>query len=62
MEQFSVTGMSCAACVSHVEKAVKGVEGVKNVSVSLLINSMGVEFASPATAQTICDAVKAAGY
>jgi len=62
LEQFNVTGMSCAACVSHVEKAVSGVEGVNTVSVSLLTNSMSVDFAAPATAQSICDAVKNAGY
>ncbi|MBR5261115.1 MAG: heavy metal translocating P-type ATPase, partial [Oscillospiraceae bacterium] len=50
------------ACVSHVEKAVQGVEGVSTVSVSLLTNSMSVDYSAPATAQTICDAVKNAGY
>ena len=60
--KFSVTGMTCAACSAHVEKAVKGVEGVKSVSVSLLTNSMVVDFDSPATAQKICDAVSAGGY
>jgi P-type Cu2+ transporter len=54
--------MTCAACSAHVEKAVAAVPGVKNVSVSLLTNSMGVEFASPATAETICAAVDRAGY
>ena len=43
MEQFNVEGMSCAACVAHVEKAVRSVEGVEDVSVSLLTNSMTVE-------------------
>ena len=42
MEQFNVEGMSCAACVAHVEKAVRSVEGVEDVSVSLLTNSMTV--------------------
>ena len=43
MEQFSVTGMSCAACSARVEKAVANVDGVTSCSVSLLTNSMGVE-------------------
>ena len=43
MEQYTVTGMSCAACSSRVEKAVSGVPGVTACSVSLLTNSMGVE-------------------
>ena len=62
MQQFSVTGMSCAACSAHVEKAVAALPGVKSVSVSLLTNSMGVEFEAPATAQEICAAVDKAGY
>ena len=41
-EKYLVTGMSCAACQAHVEKAVKGVEGVTSCSVSLLTNSMNV--------------------
>ena len=61
-QKFSVSGMTCAACSAHVEKAVRGVEGVSEVSVSLLTNSMGVDFAAPATTQKICDAVSAAGY
>ncbi|MBQ3103221.1 MAG: heavy metal translocating P-type ATPase, partial [Oscillospiraceae bacterium] len=61
-KKFDVTGMTCAACSAHVEKAVKGVEGVKSVSVSLLTNSMLVDFAAPATAGTIEDAVAKAGY
>ena len=60
MEQFTVTGMSCAACQARVEKAVSKVEGVKSCSVSLLTNSMGVEgSASPAE---IIAAVENAGY
>ena len=43
MEQYRVTGMSCAACSSRVEKAVSNVPGVTSCSVSLLTNSMGVE-------------------
>ena len=60
MEQYNVTGMSCAACSARVEKAVSAVEGVTGCSVSLLTNSMGVEgTASPAA---IIAAVEAAGY
>lgn len=60
MEQYSVTGMSCAACSARVEKAVSQVEGVTSCSVNLLTNSMGVEgTASPAD---IIAAVEAAGY
>lgn len=62
MEKFDVTGMTCAACSAHVERAVHGVEGVKEVTVSLLTNSMTVDFSSPATAEKICAAVSAAGY
>lgn len=60
MEQYSVTGMSCAACSARVEKAVSQVEGVTSCSVSLLTNSMGVE--GTASAQTIIAAVEEAGY
>lgn len=60
MEQYNVTGMSCAACQSRVEKAVGKVPGVKSVSVSLLTNSMGVE--GNAAAADIIAAVQAAGY
>ena len=62
MQKFTVTGMSCAACSAHVEKAVRAVPGVQSVAVSLLTNSMVVEFAAPATAENICAAVSAAGY
>lgn len=62
MEKFDVTGMTCAACSAHVERAVRGVEGVKEVTVSLLTNSMTVDFSSPATTEKICAAVSAAGY
>ena len=61
-EKFSVSGMTCAACSAHVEKAVRNVAGVQEVSVSLLTNSMQVDFAAPATEQEICAAVAAAGY
>ncbi len=60
MTQFNITGMSCAACVARVEKAVNGVEGVESCSVSLLTNSMGVE--GSADPQKIISAVIEAGY
>lgn len=61
-EKFNITGMTCAACSAHVEKAVKEVDGVQSVSVNLLMNSMVAEYENPATAQSICQAVEAAGY
>ena len=60
MEQYTVTGMSCAACSARVEKAVSAVPGVTSCSVSLLTNSMGVE--GTASAQAVVSAVQAAGY
>ncbi len=60
MEQFNVTGMSCAACQTRVEKAVAAVPGVESCSVSLLTNSMGVEGSADAAA--IVKAVEDAGY
>ena len=60
MQQFIVTGMSCAACSARVEKAVSKVEGVTSCSVSILTNSMGVE--GTAADQAIIQAVEAAGY
>ena len=60
MEQYTVTGMSCAACSSRVEKAVSRVPGVTSCSVSLLTNSMGVE--GTASQSEIIAAVEAAGY
>lgn len=60
MEQYTVTGMSCAACSARVEKAVSKVPGVVSCSVSLLTNSMGVE--GNVSAQDIIAAVKNAGY
>lgn len=60
MEQYNVTGMSCAACSARVEKAVSGVAGVTACSVNLLTNSMGVE--GTASSADIVAAVKAAGY
>ena len=61
-EKFQVTGMTCAACSAHVEKAVAGVTGVHQVNVNLLMNSMVVEYGEPASSQSICAAVEAAGY
>lgn len=60
MEQYNVTGMSCAACSARVEKAVKNVPGVTSCSVSLLTNSMGVE--GKASEAAIIKAVEEAGY
>ena len=60
MKQYIVTGMSCAACSTRVEKAVSAVPGVTSCSVSLLTNSMGVE--GSATSETIIKAVTDAGY
>ena len=60
MEQYNVTGMSCAACSARVEKAVRKVPGVTGCSVSLLTNSMGVE--GTATPAAIVQAVQEAGY
>jgi Cu2+-exporting ATPase len=60
MEQYNVTGMSCAACSARVEKAVSQVPGVTSCSVSLLTNSMGVE--GTASEQAVVAAVTAAGY
>ena len=61
-QKFSVTGMTCAACSAHVEKAVKGLAGVQEVQVNLLGNSMSVTYNEPLTAQQICEAVAKAGY
>ena len=60
MKQYTVTGMSCAACSTRVEKTVSKVPGVTSCSVSLLTNSMGVE--GSATDQEIIKAVVDAGY
>ena len=60
MEQYNVTGMSCAACSARVEKAVSALEGVTSCSVNLLTNSMGVE--GTADSATVIAAVEAAGY
>lgn len=60
MEQYNVTGMSCAACSARVEKAVSKVPGVTSCSVSLLTNSMGVE--GTASPGDVIAAVEQAGY
>lgn len=60
MTQFNITGMSCAACVARVEKAVNSLDGVKSCSVSLLTNSMGVE--GDIDTRKIISAVENAGY
>ena len=60
MEQFNVTGMTCAACQARVEKAVNAIDGVDSCAVSLLTNSMGVE--GSASPDMIIKAVEAAGY
>ena len=60
MQHYTVTGMTCASCVAHVEKAVQGVAGVEQVSVSLLTNSMQVE--GSASPQAVIKAVEDAGY
>ena len=61
-DKFQVSGMTCAACSAHVEKAAASVPGVNEVSVNLLMNSMVVEYEEPATAEDICAAVTSAGY
>ena len=62
-EKFQVTGMTCAACSAHVEKAVSALEGVEEVSVSLLTNSMMVSWDEEReSADSICRAVSDAGY
>lgn len=60
MTQYNVTGMSCAACVARVEKAVSKIDGVNSCSVSLLTNSMNVD--GSADSSTIIKAVQNAGY
>lgn len=61
-EKFNVTGMTCAACSAHVEKAVREVAGVAAVSVNLLMNNMLVGYEEPATGELICQAVEKVGY
>ena len=60
MQQYTITGMSCAACSARVEKAVSAVPGVTSCSVSLLTNSMGVE--GSAAPEAVIAAVENAGY
>ena len=60
MEQYNITGMSCAACQARVEKAVNAIDGVESCAVSLLTNSMGVQ--GSASAEEIIKAVESAGY
>lgn len=60
--KFDVKGMSCAACVAHVDKAVRGVEGVKDCQVNLLTNSMEVEYSDPSIVKKINMAVSKVGY
>lgn len=60
MTQYNVTGMSCAACVARVEKAVSKIDGVNSCSVSLLTNSMNVDGSADSSA--IIKAVQNAGY
>lgn len=62
MQRFEVTGMSCAACSAHVEKAVAAVPGVSSVAVSLLTNSMQVEYEADPVPEAVIAAVEAAGY
>ena len=62
-QKFNVTGMTCSACSAHIEKAVAKVKGVQSVAVSLLTNSMTVEYDERAVnARAICSAVKKSGY
>ena len=62
-QQFSVTGMTCSACSAHVERAVRKVDGVSDLTVSLLTNSMSVIYDEAKTSpQAIIDAVTAVGY
>ena len=61
-EKYEIQGMTCASCSAHVTKAVEGVEGVKEVTVNLITNSMLVSYDAPATPSKICEAVESAGY
>ena len=62
-QTFDVTGMTCAACSAHVEKAARGVEGVSDVAVNLLKNSMEVDSdGAPETLAAVAAAVEKAGY
>ena len=57
-EKYNVTGMSCAACSAHVEKAVSGMDGVSNVSVNLLTGSMTLDRDAAVSPADVCSAVK----
>ena len=61
-EKYQITGMSCAACSARVDKAVRHLDGVREVSVNLLTNSMLVSYDAPLTSEMICAAVEHAGY
>ena len=61
-EKYQITGMSCAACSARVDKAVRHLAGVREVSVNLLTNSMLVSYDAPLTSEAICAAVERAGY
>ena len=61
-EKFNVGGMTCAVCVSHVEKAVSALDSVKTVSVSLVTNSMNVEYKGRPDNAAVVSAVRSAGY
>ena len=61
-EKYNVTGMSCAACSAHVEKAVSALSGVSNVTVNLLTNSMTLDRDDSVSENDICEAVEKAGY
>lgn len=62
-KRFDVTGMNCSACVAHVERSVKKLDGIQSVEVSLLTNSMKVEYdENLLNDKTIEDAVENAGY
>ena len=61
-EKYNIEGMTCAACVAHVDKAVRSIKGVKEVNVNLLTNSMTVSYDEGVTPSLICSAVSKAGY
>ena len=61
-EKYQITGMSCAACSARVDKAIRHLAGVREVSVNLLTNSMLVSYDAPLTSEAICAAVEHAGY
>ncbi len=61
-EKYNITGMSCAACANHVEKAAKSLKGVETANVNLLSNSLTVTYEEPASSTLLIDAIKKAGY